>query len=790
MKRKNTIMNTILRLILILVLASAGAGNAWSRLRSDYGHISYTGTAANDGGTLAFHGKWSLYWADYQLPVTNGHTDELSKDDLTPIYEVPGDKTSNIIGYRFYILAAPEIGHKLAKPDANGNVSFIRAEVVASGKGAQQVRRRTSATFKVGQFLDVKYYYLEWGSLNNYCGVYYVDMPADPNLSVSITAEFPLQATTTADVSYIDADGSTKTKAKGEAYVLDGTEPVLGYGNRNDQTHESWYVVPANTNINYTQMLMGFGKIHLILSDGATLTYVGADGLIKVLGSFDIYGQSQGSGKLDITSTGYPGGDWSITVFGDFTINGVVVKVEGKAPDRGIGICVGDGDFTLNGGEVTTYAYDCGLWVENGNTFINGGKVTATCGDVQQSYCGFLCEGNITLDWKKTDDFFYTNSYDANGSMIFADGKIFKYTDGGNTVKLLGTLTSNQISTLDGKTLTPYGYGGYCGKGNNVKDVTWEIPFGTDGKLSTEMTVDGMGDMADYDSDGAPWKRHSFTVANIEYPVTSIGKNAFKGCQDLKVILAADESAYYTLIQNWTDDEKKFLAPRETLLFKNESGWGTYCHNFPVSYSLNEGKAYDVTGLSADGKSVVITEVADNYVTPLTPLLLSYTPPTHTRQVYDNYIVLTAMPATAATLATTPDIVDNGGTDIVFYGNPKDEDLSASKVSDYIYIFCNTAGKQSYVLRDGNFLKVDENQGIGAHRCWLNVTGTNNARVLSIIGEDEETSLSEEIRVKSEELDDAWYDLNGRKVNAQCSMLNTQLPKGIYINNGKKVVVK
>ena len=117
MKRKNTIMNTILRLILILVLASAGAGNAWSRLRSDYGHISYTGTAANDGGTLAFHGKWSLYWADYQLPVTNGHTDELSKDDLTPIYEVPGDKTSNIIGYRFYILAAPEIGHKLAQPD-------------------------------------------------------------------------------------------------------------------------------------------------------------------------------------------------------------------------------------------------------------------------------------------------------------------------------------------------------------------------------------------------------------------------------------------------------------------------------------------------------------------------------------------------------------------------------------------------------------------------------------------------------------------------------------------------
>ena len=69
--------------------------------------------------------------------------------------------------------------------------------------------------------------------------------------------------------------------------------------------------------------------------------------------------------------------------------------------------------------------------------------------------------------------------------------------------------------------------------------------------------------------------------------------------------------------------------------------------------------------------------------------------------------------------------------------------------------------------------------------------------------EDEETSISEELRVKSEEglarrpegesqSVGAIYDLSGRKVNVQSnsqfSILNSQLKKGIYIVNGKKVL--
>ena len=51
-----------------------------------------------------------------------------------------------------------------------------------------------------------------------------------------------------------------------------------------------------------------------------------------------------------------------------------------------------------------------------------------------------------------------------------------------------------------------------------------------------------------------------------------------------------------------------------------------------------------------------------------------------------------------------------------------------------------------------------------------------------------ETSLNEELRVKNEEFAAAMYDLSGRKINSQCSMLNSQLKKGLYIVNGKKVL--
>ena len=60
------------------------------------------------------------------------------------------------------------------------------------------------------------------------------------------------------------------------------------------------------------------------------------------------------------------------------------------------------------------------------------------------------------------------------------------------------------------------------------------------------------------------------------------------------------------------------------------------------------------------------------------------------------------------------------------------------------------------------------------------------ARNIIIFDGEETTSLSEELRVKSEEFATAseWYDLQGRKLDGKPTA------KGIYVNNGRKVVIK
>ena len=55
---------------------------------------------------------------------------------------------------------------------------------------------------------------------------------------------------------------------------------------------------------------------------------------------------------------------------------------------------------------------------------------------------------------------------------------------------------------------------------------------------------------------------------------------------------------------------------------------------------------------------------------------------------------------------------------------------------------------------------------------------------------DQTTSISEELRVKSEESANAVYDLQGRRFNSQFIIHNSQLKHGIYILNGKKVTIK
>ena len=279
-----------------------------------------------------------------------------------------------------------------------------------------------------------------------------------------------------------------------------------------------------------------------------------------------------------------------------------------------------------------------------------------------------------------------------------------------------------------------------------------------------------------------------------------LGRDVFKGCSNLKLILVPNEAAYAAYNNpgnSWDGDingttYKSLLAPSVISLAKNASGWGTYCHRYPVSYSLSDGAtAYTLNGLNPAKTAVTIQEAAVtieetdvNAVAPLTPLLLNYTAPDNNTETDDETVTLTALPATATTVSGDA-IVNNGGTGWNYYGNTTGTTQKHTTENDGIPALTG-GGDACYILRNGTFVLVDTDEGIPAHRCVLSVGSSSAARVLTIGTGDETTGIEELKNGRIEELKwaGAWYSLDGRKLDKQPTK------KGLYINNGKKTVIK
>ena len=261
---------------------------------------------------------------------------------------------------------------------------------------------------------------------------------------------------------------------------------------------------------------------------------------------------------------------------------------------------------------------------------------------------------------------------------------------------------------------------------------------------------------------------------------TSNGTDPFAYCTSLSVILVPNENAYaaYKSAPTWngtatgTKDNKTdythLLAPTAITLAGNTSGWSTYCHNYIVSYSVEGGAAYTVSGIN---DSNVQTAAAQN-VAPYTPTLVY--------KENGGNVTLTAIAETATQdvptsgYNTSTGLVTKAETGFSMLGAAKDAPVSGSITAGY-----------SYALFDGEFLKIDDSTlSIPAHRCILTLPEPLSASRLSIVdGNGEATSLTPAPSPKGEG-SGYWYTLDGRKLDKQPTT------KGLYIYKGKKVVIK
>ncbi len=169
-----------------------------------------------------------------------------------------------------------------------------------------------------------------------------------------------------------------------------------------------------------------------------------------------------------------------------------------------------------------------------------------------------------------------------------------------------------------------------------------------------------------------------------------------------------------------------------------------------VEESSTTGELYTISSVSAD-EAVLSAQIG---VAPANTPLLVYNSGSEKKTIL---------------LIPTEDEADSGVT----YANEFKGTLVASTIA------ASTNSQTNYALNGKQFVWVKNALSIAANKCWLEVVNSN-ARAISILF-GEATGIS--TAVTTVPADGDWYDLNGRKVTAPTR-------KGVYIHNGKKVVIK
>ncbi len=127
-----------------------------------------------------------------------------------------------------------------------------------------------------------------------------------------------------------------------------------------------------------------------------------------------------------------------------------------------------------------------------------------------------------------------------------------------------------------------------------------------------------------------------------------------------------------------------------------------------------------------------------------------------------------------------------------YYYNNTDAARSYSAENDLTYSATEIVSDgKKYCLANKTtgvgFYQVNNGVSIPARKVYLEVPAPVKA-FYGFFDDDDATSINEELRVKNEESGAAIYNVAGQMVNGKS--VNAKLPKGIYIVNGKKVMVK
>ena len=179
--------------------------------------------------------------------------------------------------------------------------------------------------------------------------------------------------------------------------------------------------------------------------------------------------------------------------------------------------------------------------------------------------------------------------------------------------------------------------------------------------------------------------------------------------------------------------------------------------------------------LTATIKGFPVTVASGEYVTYYSDMALTLEPSETEAKLYTISAVgtetATATEITSAN-AEMPFLIYNGAAaEKTIILIPTDATTNQAVVPEFKgtltggTIAASTSTKSNYALNGKQFVWVKEALPVAANKCWLEISNSANA-------------------APGQRTSGDWYDLNGRKLEGRPTK------KGVYINNGRKVVIK
>ena len=220
----------------------------------------------------------------------------------------------------------------------------------------------------------------------------------------------------------------------------------------------------------------------------------------------------------------------------------------------------------------------------------------------------------------------------------------------------------------------------------------------------------------------------------------------------------ADYIVYYKVVgdKNHNDVQAQTVTARIVQGYPLEvtaGGYVTYYNNKTLKLNITETDAMLYTINDVNDESVIVSEVS--VAAAETPLL-----------VYNNSNVTKTI-----ILIPTEDAPANVAVYSGFKGTLEDKVMPASNTTDY------------YVCNGKDFIWVKNAGSIFANRCWLEIPKSANAaprRSIVVGGGTTGINMTDYKQLTN----DNYYDLNGRYIQGKPTK------KGLYIMNGKKVIIR